>query len=290
MSSLLSPEERALLARLSLRPRRRLQGLAAGALRSGRLGQGLLFAEHRPYVPGDDPRYVDWHAAARLGEPLVKLFEREDDLELVLLVDRSPSMRGRKALQARRLAAALGTLALQEQGRVRLAWLPALGSARPALHAGRGAPASLQEALERAPEGGAAGWSALRQPLAAGGLRRSLVVLLSDFHDGAEALPVLRRLRASGHEVLALHVVDGADVDLPLGTAVEAVDAESGARVEVDVTPALLEALREGWQRRQRGLARDCRQAGVELVRVPAAAPLAQVLSALGLCGLLGRA
>lgn len=290
MSALLSPAERALLARLALRPRSRLQGLATGALRSGRLGQGLLFAEHRPYVPGDDPRYVDWHAAARLGEPLVKLFEREDDLELVLLVDRSASMHGRKALQARRLAAALGTLAIQEQGRVRLAWLPALGGPRPLSCAGRTGQQVLLEALERAPEGGAAQWPRLARALGAGGLRRSLVVLLSDFHDGAEVLPALRRLRAAGHEVLALHVVDGADVDLPLGTAVEAVDAESGARVEVDVTPALLEALREGWQRRQRAVARACRQAGLAHARVPASEPLAQALAHLGLAGLLGRA
>lgn len=290
MSTLLSPAERALLGRLSLRPRRRLLGTAAGALRSGRTGPGLLFAGHRPYVAGDDPRYVDWHAAARLGEPLVKLFEREDDLELVLWVDRSPSMRGRKALQARRVAAALGALALQEQGRVRLGWLPALEGAALRVHAGPAALAGLLAALEQVPEGGPAGWGASGRAALPGSARRSLVAVLSDFHDGAAVLPALRRLRAAGHEVLALPVLDGADVDLPLGSAVEAVDAETGERVEVDVTPALLEALREGWRRRQRAVARACRQAGLAHAPVAATASLVEVLGQLGLCGHLGRA
>jgi len=290
MSRLLSADDLALLGRMVLRPRRRLLGAAAGELRSGRVGHGLLFAGHRPYVAGDDPRYVDWHAAARLGEPLVKLFEREDDLELVLLVDRSASMDGRKAQQARRVAAALGWLALAEQGRVRLAWLPPVGGPRPSLHAGRAARASLLEALEQAPGGGAAGWAALQRQPPGSGLRRSLVAVLSDFHDGAAVLPGLARLRAAGHEVLALQMVDRADVDLPLGRSVEAVDAETGERVEIDVTPGLLEALAEGWQRRQRALARACRHAGAAHALVPAGARLGAVLATLGLCRPVARA
>ena len=32
------------------------------------VGSSIDFQDHRPYLPGDDPRYIDWQAYARSGE------------------------------------------------------------------------------------------------------------------------------------------------------------------------------------------------------------------------------
>lgn len=289
MSELLSPKDRARLARMALRPRRRLSTQAPGSWRTGRLGHGLLFAEHRPYVAGDDPRYVDWHVAARLGELAVKLFESEEDLDLVLLVDRSASMGGRKSLLARRLAAALGHLALDHQDRVRLDWLPPVPDRAPPPARGPGALTRLLGALGEVPDAGAARLARDAARWLQGRERKALIVVLSDFHDAGDPLRALRRLRALGHDVLAVHVEDATDVELPPGSAVRAEDAETGEVVDLDVTPEVQRLLTLGWRRRQVAFARACVQSGVGHVAVDAQGTLWDALQRLILGGHVGR-
>lgn len=80
------------LRRLPLRLRGRLGGGTEGLHPSTFKGAGLTFVENRPYVPGDDPRFINWPLTARTGEPIMKRFEASRDLVLWLVVDPSPSM------------------------------------------------------------------------------------------------------------------------------------------------------------------------------------------------------
>ncbi len=80
------------LRRLPLRLRRALHGGTEGQHPSRFKGAGLTFVENRPYVPGDDPRTINWPLTARTGEPIVKRFEASRELILWLVVDPSPSM------------------------------------------------------------------------------------------------------------------------------------------------------------------------------------------------------
>ena len=90
--SLLPPELLAKLARLGLQTGRKGRGLAGGAHRSTRRGVSQEFADHRPYVPGDDIRQIEWNTTARRGVPFVKTFVEERDLSVMLAVDLSSSM------------------------------------------------------------------------------------------------------------------------------------------------------------------------------------------------------
>ena len=47
-----------------------------GAYRSAFRGQGLTFEELRDYAPGDDVRWIEWNATARLGRPIVEAHAR----------------------------------------------------------------------------------------------------------------------------------------------------------------------------------------------------------------------
>ena len=80
------------LRRLPLRLRKVLRGGTEGLHPSKLKGAGLTFVENRPYVPGDDPRAINWPLTARTGEPIIKCFESSRELILWLVVDPSPSM------------------------------------------------------------------------------------------------------------------------------------------------------------------------------------------------------
>lgn len=55
-------------------------------------GSGLQMRELRHYRAGDDLRHVHWKATARLGEPLTKVFEAENELSWLLVIILTPEM------------------------------------------------------------------------------------------------------------------------------------------------------------------------------------------------------
>ncbi|HUN77090.1 MAG TPA: DUF58 domain-containing protein [Steroidobacteraceae bacterium] len=113
---------RGLAQGLAMRARRSARILPAGAHHSSQRGRGLEFQEVRPYVPGDDPRSIDWRVTARRGRAHTKLFREERERPVWLLVDLSPAMyfgtRGQLKSAVAVRAAAL------------LAWVSVLGSDR----------------------------------------------------------------------------------------------------------------------------------------------------------------
>ncbi len=128
---LLDPRLLARLARLDVRSLRVFMGKLQGERRSKRRGRSVEFDDHRNYVPGDDPRFIDWSVYARLDKLFIKLFLEEEDLALHVVVDASLSMRAGepdKLLFAARTAAALGAIGLTKQNRVALTVFGAPGA------------------------------------------------------------------------------------------------------------------------------------------------------------------
>jgi uncharacterized protein (DUF58 family) len=78
--------------------RRRLVGLAYGAMHSARRGMGSDVAGSRPYRPGDDVDAIDWAASARLSsargtdEFIVRERFAEEAPRAVVVCDRRPAM------------------------------------------------------------------------------------------------------------------------------------------------------------------------------------------------------
>lgn len=63
----------------------------AGQYKTHFRGHGMQFSEHRVYVPGDDIRHVDWKVSARTRDLLVKKYEEERELTVLVLADLSAS-------------------------------------------------------------------------------------------------------------------------------------------------------------------------------------------------------
>ncbi len=107
------------LERLRIKPLRRLTSRSHGEHLSGKGGSSTEFSDYRDYVPGDDVRFVDWNIFARLNRPYLKLFQMEEEMHVLLLIDASASMGFEgKLLRAKQLAAAFGLMGLMGGERV----------------------------------------------------------------------------------------------------------------------------------------------------------------------------
>ena len=105
------------LEMLNLLARKVLGGNLKADRKSTKKGSGILFADHAEYNLGDDYRSIDWNIYARMESLVVKLFEVEEDTSVFILLDISRSMRS-KAIYAKKLAAALGYIALSNSDKL----------------------------------------------------------------------------------------------------------------------------------------------------------------------------
>ena len=76
---------------IEITTRKMVDDVMSGSYRSTFKGHGVQFSEHRLYVPGDDVRHIDWKVSARSRDPLIKKYEEERELTVLLVVDVSGS-------------------------------------------------------------------------------------------------------------------------------------------------------------------------------------------------------
>lgn len=238
-ADLLDPAVLASLGRIEIVARWIVDGFLSGLHRSPRKGFSVEFAEHRPYQPGDDLRYVDWKIAARADRWVVKQFEEETNLRAAIVLDASRSMawtgdvaRLTKLAYAERLVAALALLLIAQRDAVGLVRFDETVRAVVPSRARRAHWRRIIAALDglasgresRAPEALESAARLLRRP--------GLVVLVSDLLLEADALlRSVRALRAAGHAVTVLHLMDPAERELPAAGTVRFRDPESGHEV-----------------------------------------------------------
>jgi uncharacterized protein (DUF58 family) len=218
-------------------PRERSVGARSGRRRR----QGPEFVDYRPYVPGDDPRRVDWRVYARLGDLVVRSAPAESHVELAVMVDGSRSMAG-KFRWAQRLAAMLGVLALQGSDAVTVRVLAdgACSGARPST-----APQQVLALLEEVawlPRGTrtdlARSLARARRDLA-GRPAPDLAVLITDLLvPRAEIERVVAGLARSGRAAHLVWVSEPADLETDLRGPTELRDVETGETLLLDVGAA----------------------------------------------------
>ncbi len=265
------------LAALSLRSVQRRAGQTGGARLSRRRGESQEFADHRPYVPGDDLRHLDWHLYGRLDTLWIKLFEAEDDQVVQCLVDSSASMRGDKLVCAQQLAAALAWVALNHGDRVSTASLTdGVVRYRPARRGRAAAPAIFAELQSMEAAGPTALGDAVgRVPRQRGA---GTALLFTDFLFAEDPDALLRRLRARHGEVWALHLLSPVDVRPDLIGDVVLVDAETGEEMALTVDEAMLDRVESTMIAWADDVQRACQRLGVGYLRVWTATPLEELL------------
>jgi uncharacterized protein (DUF58 family) len=253
----------ALLRRLELTVRHRLDGLLQGNYVGLVPGPGSEAGESRQYAPGDDVRRMDWPVTARTTVPHVRQTIADRELETWLVVDLSPSMDFGTALTEKRelvLAAITAVVHLTVRGGNRVGAvvgngsqvyrIPALGGRNHARHLVRRIAATARSERADGPDL-AVMLESLRRPPR----RRGLVAVISDYLDGATAdgppsweRPL--RALAERHQLLGVEVLDPRELELPAAGLVTFVDPESGRELEVQTSDS---AVRERYAAAARG-------------------------------------
>lgn len=263
--TLLSPALMARLESLQLSSRHRLMGRFGGEHMSKRYGNTIDFADFREYHPGDDFRRIDYHVLARLDQVLIKLYEADDEVIVRLLIDTSGSMAvGGKMLQAKRLAAAMGFVALVAHDTVTVHTFPAVGPAP--RFAGRAAVPGLLDYLDSLESTGVTPFARAAAHLLGRSSLPGLTVLLSDLL--TEEWRSLVRLRASGSDVNILHILCDEDLDPDFSGDLQLVDRELGERLTVSVTEEVAASYRSRVQDWREEVASTARGAGAAYVPV----------------------
>jgi uncharacterized protein (DUF58 family) len=253
-ADLFDPASLAALGRIEIVARWIVDGFMSGLHRSPRKGFSVEFAEYRPYQSGDDPRYIDWKIAARSDRWVVRQYEEETNLRATIVLDVSRSMawsgdemrlvahdggvagRLTKLDYAERLTAALALLFLRQRDAVGLVRFDdRIRSAVPP-RTRNGQWRRIVSALQ---EDGAGRASSAPQALAQAARlisRRGLIVLISDLlMDLPDVEAAMRGLRAAGHDVTVLHIMDPAERELPESGEALFADPESGLSVPASV-------------------------------------------------------
>jgi uncharacterized protein (DUF58 family) len=284
---------------LEIRTRRMVDDSIAGAYHSVFKGRGMDFDEVREYSPGDEVRTIDWNVTARAGRPFVKKFTEERELTLFLVVDISASGNfGSGALAKRDLAAEVASVlafsAIRNSDKVGLIlYTDRIERFVPPKKGRRHVLRVVRDILYHEPQG--IGTDTVKTLDVVNHVlhRRAVVFLISDFESSGDpgvARAALRRAARQTnrrHDLIAIHVEDPREKELPNVGIIALEDAESGEIIQLDTArTAVRKRFNELSLERSGRVRSDLRAEGVDTVQLrtdlPYIAPLQRFFKSRG--------
>jgi len=223
---------------LSLSARRPMQGGIQGLHRSPDFGASVEFAEYRDYIEGDAPNLIDWSVYAKTDRYMIRRFQDETSLRACVLVDASASMNWKqtgtvtKFEYACSLAAGLMYLLVSQGDAVSLSFFTDKLTQRFASVASVDSLSPVMLEMEKIePQGAGNIEKALHEAAEALG-QRSLVIVISDLlQPPAQLARGLQHLQHNRHDVTVFHVLDAAEIALPMHGLVELRDLETAEKL-----------------------------------------------------------
>ncbi|HSJ14362.1 MAG TPA: DUF58 domain-containing protein [Longimicrobiales bacterium] len=272
---------------IELRTRGLVNSIFGGEYQSVFRGQGMEFAEVREYQHGDDVRNIDWNVTARTGHPYVKKHVEERELTVFLLLDLSGSeqfgTRGRfKAELAAEIAAVLALSAVRNNDRVGLLiFTDRIEHAVPARKGRRHVLRLIRDVLAFRPAGRGTDLPAALNYAARLLPHRGILFVLSDFVAPPMAGPELLadwekalRLVSRRHDVVAVDIVDVAELEMPDAGVLVVADPETDHEYVIDTGDARARAEFLARVQAERGeVQRLFRRLGIDEIRVRTDAP-----------------
>jgi uncharacterized protein (DUF58 family) len=271
----LHPQTLARLSSFELRAKMIVEGVMSGQHRSPYHGFSVEFAQHRPYVPGDDIRYLDWKVFARSDKLHLKQYQQETSLDLVLMVDASGSMRfgsrtfedasgaghsispdGRtnwsKFDHATAMAAALAYVTLHQGDRAGLVVFADAVQSMVKRSSSQGTWRQIVGALaahyQTAPASAPTDIPRVVDQTLAKLSNRCLLVLMSDlFADVEQLRAAMARIKHRRHDLIVFQVLDRSELEFDFHDAAPFEGLEGEARLRIDpraIRAGYLEALR----------------------------------------------
>ena len=225
---------------IEIRTRKRTENTLMGQYHSAFKGQGMAFAEVRPYQFGDDIRRIDWNKTARFKEPYVKVMEEERELTMMLLADISASMNYGTKIQLKRelvaeISASLGFSAAGNNDKVGLIlFADKVYKVIPPQKGRKHILAIISTILTADYVEAEANINAALEYMMHVFKKKSLAFLFSDFADDFD--DKLLKIASKKHQLLGLRVFDEKDNEIPdVGYAFFR-DVETGKQIWVNTS------------------------------------------------------
>jgi uncharacterized protein (DUF58 family) len=282
-SRFIDPVVLARIDNLGLLARTVVEGFIGGLHRSPYRGLSVDFAEHRPYMPGDDIRLIDWRVFGRTDRFYIKQFEVDSNTNFTVMLDVSRSMDYRhgsapvsKLEYASYLAASLTYFAHKQRDRVGFVaydedvvdYVPPAAKHRDL----------ILHTIDRLAPGGGSDLDRPMLKVAQASRKRGIIVLISDlYEDPKAARDAIQLLGYKGNDLIVFHVLDRAEIDFPFEDAANYRDLESG-----DTVPVSPERLRDQYREMVRehidGLERILGAARIDYSLIDTSQPLDHAL------------
>lgn len=259
--------------KIEIRTKALSQQIFAGEYHSAFKGRGMAFSEVREYQYGDDVRFIDWNVTARLNHPYVKIFEEERELTVMLLIDVSGSnlfgtRNEFKADLITELAAVLSFSAINNNDKVGVIFFsdrvekfipPKKGRS----HILR----IIRELVDYKPSQVKTDLAEPLRYLTNAIKKRCTAFVISDFVncDFEQAL----KIASEKHDIVALHVMDRGESQLPDLGLMQLKDPETGKYVLTDTSDRLTRmAYEHWWKKQQENNAELFRKVGVDVAEL----------------------
>lgn len=270
LEDLLTPELVSRLGQLDIASRKVFSGKLKGERRSKRRGESVEFADHRPYVSGDDLRHIDWNIFGRLDRLFLKLFLEEEDLSLHIVIDCSASHDcgdPNKFIFMQRLAASLAYIGLVNLNRVAVTAIGekiaegdtgvSVSTDGDSGSATTGVVSSLRDLRGRRrlhelitylctlePVGTTRFTDACKR-IAITRRGKGIMLVLSDFFYKEGYETGLRLLKGHGYDVFAIQVLSPQEMEPNIGGDLRLKDVEDGDTAEVTISAPLLKKYKQ---------------------------------------------
>ncbi len=285
----LAPETLAQLAPFELRAKMIVEGVMSGQHRSPYQGMAVEFAQHRQYTPGEDLKHLDWKVYGRSDKLYIKQYQQETNLDVILLVDSSASMKfgtlsiksGWGGTQASRTdghwtkfdhatatAVAVAYLSLQQGDRVGVAVFADEIRTMVKLSSSRGQWRSIVNTLNVHPVDEHTNLAKVVEQALSKVHNRAMWVIISDFfEDLAGIRTALARLRHRRHDVVLLQTLDRQEMRFDYSQPAPFEGLEDEGRLRIDPR-ALRQAYLETLQKHNDGLTKAAIGFGFDYMRM----------------------
>ena len=228
------------LGKVNLVARLVVEGFISGLHKSPFRGFNVEFAEHRPYLPGDEIRHIDWKVFGKSDKFYIKQFEEETNLKGYIFLDKSASMafpQNKKSVSKLTygcyLAASLAYLMLKQRDSVGLVTFDSRIQKFIPPRSQAGHLHQLHEALTDLEGEGTTDLASVFHQLAERIRRRALIIVISDLFSASDAgvVNALKHLRHLKHEIIVFHLLSREELQLEFSGIGQFTDLESGEKL-----------------------------------------------------------
>lgn len=249
--------------KIEIKSRGLTRNIFAGEYHSAFKGRGMAFAEVREYQFGDDIRNIDWNVTARYNHPYIKVFEEERELTVMLVIDVSGShdfgtFQKLKRNVITEIAAILAFSAIQNNDKIGVIFFSeTIEKFIPPKKGRSHILRIIREMIDFKPEKRGTNLPEALRYLTNAIKKKCTAFIISDFMDEHADLERALSVANNKHDVVAIHIYDEREMELPPIGMLKLKDAESGKYIWVNSNDPTTRKRYQAWWMKQSARLRE---------------------------------